>query len=126
VSGARHGDPGVARRLPSRPLARQVRPEGNGRLGVERNVELAQSPVALEVPVGGLHRHRLFRIRELQPDELFRTLQRVLARPGPGVLLCRDRGAPALRHTHGSDGYRGRDSLHETPAANVLHDSSDC
>ena len=59
----------AGRRLAGRPLAGQVRPERDRRLGVERDVELAQLLVAVEVSIDAVERHLLLGLVEVDAEE---------------------------------------------------------
>ena len=69
TAGLRDPQLRARRRLAGRPLARQVRPEGDGRLGVERDVQLAQLLVAVEVAVDAAERHLLFGLGEVHAED---------------------------------------------------------
>ena len=71
TTGLREFQLRARRRLAGRFLARQIRPEGDRRLGVERDVELAQLLVAVEVAIDAVERHLLLGLVEVDAEDAF-------------------------------------------------------
>jgi hypothetical protein len=105
--------PRVGRRLTGRPLAGEVRPERDGRFGVERDVDLAQRLERIEVAVDAVQRLLLLGVAEVHAEDLLAALERVLV-DAPGLLLLGED-----RHRQAA-GHRRRHGLQETPPSSPL------
>ena len=80
-------------------LARQVRPERDRRLGIERNVHAAQPFVRVEIPVDAVERLFFLLLGEINAEDLLRAVQRLLAETRSLLPLLRKcRNGDTRRH----------------------------
>jgi hypothetical protein len=99
----------MARRVARRTLARKVRPKSDGRLRIERDGELPELFVAVEISAGAAGRQLLLGVGEGQAVDLFCTLQYVFAKLRRGAAATLRAACRRQRHRRGDRGRHGAD-----------------